>query len=173
MTRRINQKIAHKRKLNDQHTAEKEVKKARKAETINTPSSLVVDQLVGVSSLALPALGNLARCGAGGGEDDPPDEIDEFFAGTKMLNCCIHWSGIFTSRMTELSIFWGQLVLVASTVFSRIWRGGGLNWHERLVLPISRLHFISNGNGWAVYPLFLFNQFFSILILSPLIINGS
>ena len=36
----------------------------------------------------------------------------------------------------------------------------------RSVLPISRLHFISNGNGWAVYPLFLFNQFFSILILS-------
>jgi len=91
MTRRINQKIAHKRKLNDQHTAEKEAKKARKVEiTTNTPSSLVVDQLVGGSSLALSALGNLARCGVGGGDGDPPDEIDEFFAGGGQASHILH-----------------------------------------------------------------------------------
>jgi hypothetical protein len=27
------------------------------------------------------ALASLARCGTGGGEEDPPDQMDEFFAG--------------------------------------------------------------------------------------------
>ena len=67
MTKRIKQKLAHKRKHNDEHLAEKEVKKARKAEVVQTTSCLVVEQLVGGPSLALPAL---ARCG--GAEDDPP-----------------------------------------------------------------------------------------------------
>ena len=84
MTKRINQKLAHKRKLNDQHTVEKTAKKARQAEAVPaTPviSCLVVEQLVGGPTLALAALASLARCGTGGGEEDPPDQMDEFFAG--------------------------------------------------------------------------------------------
>jgi len=93
MTRRINQKLAQKRKQNDQHEVEKEVKKARKTETVPTPtvtSSLVVEQLVGGSTVALSALGSLARCGAGGGEGDPPDEMDEFFAGGGQASHVLH-----------------------------------------------------------------------------------
>ena len=89
MTKRINQKLAHKRKLNDQHSAAKqEAKKIRQAEPVtSTPviSCLVVEQLVGGPSLALPALAGLARCGTGGGEDDPPDQMDEFFAGGTLI----------------------------------------------------------------------------------------
>jgi hypothetical protein len=65
MTKRIKQKLAHKRKHNDEHLAEKEVKKARKAEVVQTTSCLVVEQLVGGPSLVLPALASLARCGGG------------------------------------------------------------------------------------------------------------
>jgi len=94
MTKRINQKLAHKRKINDQHTAAKEVKKARKAEQVvtTTPvvSCLVVEQLVGGHSLALPALGEIARCGVGGGEGDPPDKINEFFAGGGQATHILH-----------------------------------------------------------------------------------
>ena len=77
ITRRLNQKLAQKRKHNDQHLAEKEVKKARKADVVQTTSCLVVEQLVGGPSLALPALVSLARCG----EEDPPDQMDEIYAG--------------------------------------------------------------------------------------------
>jgi len=90
MTKRINQKLAQKRKHNDQHLAEKEVKKARKAEVVQTTSCLVVEQLVGGPSLALPALASLARCGGGGGEDDPPDQMDEFFAGGGQASHILH-----------------------------------------------------------------------------------
>ena len=55
MTRRINQNLAQKRKHNNQLLAEKEVKKPRKAEVVQTTSCLVVEQLVVGSSLALPA----------------------------------------------------------------------------------------------------------------------
>ena len=72
MTRRINQKLAHKRKLNDQHTVEKE---AKKVESITTTSCLVVEQMVGGPVPALTALSNLARCAGGGGEDEPPDQV--------------------------------------------------------------------------------------------------
>ena len=49
--------MAQKCKHNDQHLAEKEVKKARKAEVVQTTSCLVVEQLVGGPSLALPGVG--------------------------------------------------------------------------------------------------------------------
>ena len=82
MTKRINQKLAHKRKLNDEHAVAKKAKQAEKVEsTAPPPSCLLVEQLVGGPSLAVPALSAVARCGAGGGEEDPPDEVDEFFAG--------------------------------------------------------------------------------------------
>eukprot|EP00092_Neocalanus_flemingeri_P037911 GFUD01041266.1.p1 GENE.GFUD01041266.1~~GFUD01041266.1.p1 ORF type:complete len:1730 (-),score=625.36 GFUD01041266.1:48-5237(-) len=94
MTKRINQKLAHKRKVNDQHADAKESKKARKAEVVPTTpviSSLVVEQLVGGPTTALSALAGLARCGgAGGGEEDPPDEMDEFFAGGGQATHILH-----------------------------------------------------------------------------------
>ena len=50
------------------------MKKSTKAEVVQTTSCLVVEQLVGGPYLALPAL---ARCG----EEDLPDQMDEFYAG--------------------------------------------------------------------------------------------
>ena len=63
-------------------------KKRGRQETAPTPTltySLVVEQLVGGSTVALSALGSLARCGAGVGEGDPPDEMDDIFAGLRIF----------------------------------------------------------------------------------------
>jgi len=122
MTRRINQKLAHKRKLNDQHTEDKEVKKARKVETISSaPSCLVVEQLVGGSSLALTALGNLARCGTGGGEGDPPDEIDEFFAGGGQASHILHM--LDTNEQKNKANDIAAVFNTVEAVISRVVRG--------------------------------------------------
>ena len=63
-------------------------RKRGRQETAPTPTltySLVVEQLVGGSTVALSALGSLTRCGAGVGEGDPPDEMDDIFAGLRIF----------------------------------------------------------------------------------------
>ena len=56
-----------------------------KAPTPTLTNSLVVEQLVGASTVALSALGSLAMCGAGVGEGNPPDEMDDIFAGLRIF----------------------------------------------------------------------------------------
>ena len=82
MTKQTKQGLAVKRKSNHLSTEETSKKKSKPTQ----PSCVIVDQLLSDRSISLSAHANLARCLDGGGKDDPPDVIDEFFAGDKNLN---------------------------------------------------------------------------------------